>query len=476
MTTSTPVKNSLATFPHLEEIREKINFHGDQETLSKTTRLIGERLESHGITFEGRDLPVSLIPTLVRAEDAARVARAGALIRGVLNRAILSFVEEHRKGKLDGPMHRFFTPYYKVWDLIAAEQRTLEHIQLMRYDTVYDAQGQWGFMETNTGCPGGVIHCARIRDAWLSTPYGQSVSAGEDLAEFPVDRPDGFVRFLAAKALEIDSDNPNIAILNYRGVHTNELESLRRCHAELRERAEIPAGELFIGDIRDISVDADRAYLRGTPIALIYNKLPARLIAPDNPEIRGWLDAATRKGTEFLNSWGATYLTEAKRALALVSDPEWNAFLELTDEEAEVIRESVPFTRLIEDIAADGGDGRTSLLSGAKESLVLKADLLTRGSGIYLGDETSGDNWQQAVTATRASHGVLQVKCDLPHREALAADLPADSGVSEYYGVDAFFFGSDFTGLVSRSHTDQVFNVGNGGKESPVLIVNPKRS
>jgi len=461
--------------PQIEQIKRRIQIHGDEESLQKAARLIADNLARHGITFEGRELPVSLMPTVVLAEDAANLERSGACVRNVLDRALDLFVEEHRQGKLDGPMHRFFTPYYKFWDLISSEQRQLDHIQLMRYDAVSGAQGKWSFMETNTGCPGGVIHCARIRDAWMATPFGEEVCAGEDIAEFAVDRPEGFVTFLAAKATEIDSDNPNIAILNSHGVHTNELESLRRCHAELREQGVLPAGELLLGDIRDISVEGDRGYLQGKPIALIYNKLPARLIDPSNPELRGWIDASMCGRTEFLNSWGATFLTEAKRALALVSDPEWNTFLELTDEEIAIIQESVPYTRLVEDAAA-AGEGHTSLLTGAKNSLVLKADLLTRGSGVYIGDGTSKNDWAKAVEDTRAKHGVLQVKCDLPTRQALGVLDSTGAGASEYFGVDAFFFGSQFAGLVSRSHTNQVFNVGNGGKESPVLIVNPTES
>ncbi|GLW33566.1 hypothetical protein [Actinoplanes regularis] len=472
MSTNTIEHSAQDVSPQIEQIKRRIQVHGDDESLQKAARLIADNLEGHGITFEGRDLPVSLMPTVVLAEDAANLARSGACVRDVLNRALDLFVEEHRQGKLDGPMHRFFTPYYKFWDLIAAEQRRLDHIQLMRYDAVSGTQGRWSFMETNTGCPGGVIHCARIRDAWMSTPFGEAVCAGEDLAEFAVDRPEGFVKFLAAKAAEIDSDSPNIAILNSHGVHTNELESLRRCHAELREQGVLPAGELLLGDIRDISVEGDRGYLRGKPVALIYNKLPARLIDPDNPELRGWIDASMCGRTEFLNSWGATFLTEAKRALALVSDPEWNAFLELTDEEIAIIQESVPYTRLVEDAVA-ASEGHASLLTGAKNSLVLKADLLTRGSGVYIGDGTSRNDWAKAVADTRAKHGVLQVKCDLPTRTALGVIDPSGAAASEYFGVDAFFFGSQFAGLVSRSHTNQVFNVGNGGKESPVLIVKP---
>lgn len=41
----------------------------------------------------------------------------------------------------------------------------------------------------------------------------------------------------------------------------------------------------------------------------------------------------------------------------------------------------------------------------------------------------------------------------------------------EYYSTDFFFFGNNFSGITSRSHTNMIFNVGNGGKISPTLVV-----
>jgi hypothetical protein len=103
---------------------------------------------------------------------------------------------------------------------------------------------------------------------------------------------------------------------------------------------------------------------------------------------------------------------------------------------------------------------------------VLKADALTRGAGVIIGDQVSREVWLEAVEQTRKNHGVAQLKCHLPSRTGYQPDSTGKvTRMAEFYGVDVFFFGAQFAGLVSRSHTNQVFNVGNGGRESPVLIV-----
>jgi hypothetical protein len=439
--------------------------------VSDSAARMRSELASYGITFEGDTLPVSLMPTIVPTEDVIGVAEAGRVVRRALNQALSRFVREHEERRFDGPMHRFFSPYYRWWDLIAAERRQNEPIQLMRFDAVLSSGGRWQFMETNADCPGGTIHCARVRHAWLNTDLGQQMVSGELVDAHAVDDPGGFVRFLAKQAKEVRPEAPNIAILNYRGRHTNELASLQKCHAALREKGEIEDGELVLGDLRELTRDAeDRFTLGGVSIALIYNKLPAMDVDPSAADAQNWVAAAESPHVEFLNSVGATYLAEAKRSLALLSDPVWRSELSLTHEELAILSQYVPFTRLLED-SVDESLVENSLPIQARRSLVLKADRLTRGKGVFLGDTMGEGEWLRAPDTTRRNHGVIQAKCDLPSRTSLQDQGDGSlSNVTEYYGVDVFYFGDDFAGLVSRSHTDQVFNVGNGGRESVVLI------
>lgn len=289
-----------------ERIARRFSDQCTKETLQETIKDITHNLSVYGISFEGRKLPISLMPTVVPESEIDSVSAAGLAIKRILERIVEKFIDEHQKKIFDGPMHRFFTPYYKWWDLIASEVRLSRHIQLMRYDAVRDDHGRWSFMETNTACPGGTIHCARIRDAWMMTKFGRQICKNEPIKELPIDNPSSFVRLLSEKAVEIDKKNPNIAILNYRGTYTNELDSLRNEHAEMRKRGQIESGVLVLGDIRDIECKEGRAYLNDLPIALIYNKIDQLQIDPQSPDVQGWVQAAQAPHTEFLNSPGKT--------------------------------------------------------------------------------------------------------------------------------------------------------------------------
>ncbi len=437
---------------------------------------ISHNLSHFGIHFEKQSLPVSLMPTVLDENDVKNVSESCRTIRQILNKVIHEFVKEHRLKQYDGPFHRFFTPYYKWWDLIAKENRRHEHIQLMRYDAIRDHHGSWSFMETNTACPGGTIHCARVRNAWMMTRFGRTILGDTNLHEYMIDKPSAFVEFLDSLAKNIDPQHPNIAILNYKGTYTNEIHSLQKMHQQLRSEGLIERGELLLGDIRDITYRNGQAYLRETPISLIYNKIDQLQIDPKDEEIHGWIQASTSEKTEFLNSLGAMYLTESKRILALLTDPQWSCFLNLTEDEQKTINDLIPQTRLVEDLIS-GNSVEESSVFYHRVKYVLKADSLTRGSGICIGERVDQNEWIKAIRSSRAQNSVVQVKCNLPSREVYGLDSKnsLDSKI-EYYGVDFFLFGDQFAGAVGRSHTQQIFNVGNGGCEVPVFIVRQGRS
>jgi hypothetical protein len=199
-----------------------------RDLIEGTTAFIRDYLKAHGIDFEGRPLPVSFVPTLIKEHDLHSAVGTIRAIRQILNRVIDEFILQHSAGQTDGPLHEFFRPYEKWWQLIASERRSLPHINLMRYDAIFDRHGRWSLLETNTACPGGTIHCARIRSAWLASPFGRAITASLDIIDQPIDSPDCFVRHLVKLACAVAGQrSPNIALCTYRGLYPNELDSLK---------------------------------------------------------------------------------------------------------------------------------------------------------------------------------------------------------------------------------------------------------
>jgi diaminobutyrate-2-oxoglutarate transaminase len=456
------------------EVLRRLDRFSSSAALAEVLSEVRTQLRLQGIDFEGREVPVSLLPTLLEERDLARVARAGALVRSALLAVVDNFVAEHRAGDREGPLHHWYAPYRKWWDLIARERRRLPAIGLMRYDAVREVGGRWRVLETNTACPGGTITCAKARRAWLATALGRSLTEGLRLCSYPIDEPAGFVKFLAQTAQEVSQEKaPNIALCWCKGQYKNELAALQAEHRALVERGELPGGEIILCDIRDLTCDGGPAFAFGKPIALVHNKIDPLMVDPNDQEIAGWLRASRSLEVEFLNSLGAMYLTEAKRVLALLSDPDWWPVFGLDRAVTVAIEELVPFTRALPSAEQHGPEAAEllRLLEQGRHHFVLKADALTRGQGVHIGSQLTPEQWRQAIRSTAEHNGVLQVCASTPRRDGYRLRGEGLERGTDFYGVDLFYFGGSFAGPVSRSHSDMIFNVGNGGKESPTLVI-----
>jgi hypothetical protein len=432
-----------------------------------TNRDLQHNLGILGINFEGNDLPVSVIPTLIRQVELEKINKQGLLIRSALIQILNLFKEEHHAGLLDGPIHQFFLPYRKWWGLIAGEVRSLDPIQLMRYDAVREKGGTWRFFETNTACPGGVIHCAKIRNAWLMSQFGYKVSKLFKRVDYAVDSENGFAEFLYRQAVLVSKESsPNIAICSFEGLYKNEVESLQKQFNLLKANGRV-SGNLVLGDIRDVRCEGGLARINGLPISLIYNKLDQLAIDPQSEEVKGWIEASKSTQVEFLNSLGASFLTETKRILAFLSDPDWLVNLHLDLDTLAAIEDLIPYTRILPN------DG--PLLEALKANpgnFVLKADALTRGEGVFLGKILKEHDWHEAITKVQKAHGVVQRTADIPIRNNFVSGKSQNlQAYTDYYGIDLFYWGDSFAGAVSRSHSNMVFNVGSGGKESPTFVI-----
>lgn len=428
---------------------------------------IHQELVQLGVCFEGKRLPVSLRPTIVSAAEIETVARELGVVRELLNRILIQFVADLRENRQEAPLLKFFDFYSRWFELIAQETRSSDHIMLMRYDAIRSDNGEIKVMETNGACPGGVIHCAYIRDAWRKTEFGTSVLGSIMTVEHVCDDPNGFLKLLYD--VNPNDGTPTIALCNYKGVYTNELASLARRNELIRSKG-LLNGHVIVCDIRDIEIVDGRATVDGRPIDVVYNKIDPMMIDPSDPEISAWIAASRLRNCEFLNSFAALYIGEAKSIFAALWDDEILAEIAATASEIEIVRRRVPKTRMM---LGRPNSPSYSELSQDRHKLVAKADALTRGTGVYVGKLENSDGWGSALLNLSRTNAVIQDVLDVPQRETLvfSPEKPDGRVELEYWGIDLFYYGSTFAGTVGRAHQSIIFNVGSGGCEVPTFVV-----
>lgn len=420
-----------------------------------------------GITFEGRRLPISLRPTIVSRDEVERTAADLLIIKNCLNKLLNKLVADIQANE-ENYLTKFFA-FYKPWfQLIAGEVRKNEHIMLMRYDAAAGQDGVHKVMEPNGACPGGVIHCAYIRQAWLNSELARSIVDGIALTEFECDSPDGFINHLFDAAGPVP--DPVVAVCNYKGVFTNELASLCRRNEKLAAEG-LARGKIIACDIRDITMRGEEAFVGQTRIDVIYNKIDHMMVNPSDPDIQGWVSASRSERCEFLNSIAALFIAEAKSIFAAMWDHQAQQVLDFSPEEISVISSRIPRTRML----VGHRDSPTyGDLTKNRAKYVVKADALTRGAGVYVGVLEDEDSWGTALLKLASANAVVQELIDIPIRDTVhfgERTEPSPGLCREFYGIDYFFFGQRFGGVVSRCHSSMIFNVGSGGQEVPTLVV-----
>ncbi len=438
------------------------------QTYSDAALKIHEHLVRLGINFEGKRLPVSLRPTLLTVDEVNSTSIDLGTIRVCLNKLLTKLVND-LKDKKDSALTNLFSFYRPWFDLIAQEVRSSEHIMLMRYDAAVAADGLHKVMEPNGACPGGVIHCAYIREGWLQSDLARSMLAASDIREYASDSPDGFLNLLFDVAPQ--STTPTIALCNYKGVFSNELGSLKARNEYLKTKG-IARGDVIVCDIRDIQVKERVAYVAGMRIDVVYNKIDHMMVHPEDPDIRGWIAASQTEHCEFLNSLAALYIAEAKSAFAALWDRSIQEELDLSRDEITAITRRIPRTRML--LGHPDSPSYSELVRN-RTSYVAKADALTRGAGVYVGRLEDENTWGSALLQLARANAVIQDVIDIPTREAVHFEQQEQTFHAEtrreYYGIDYFLYGADFGGVVSRCHSSMIFNVGSGGQEVPTFVL-----
>jgi len=437
------------------------------QLLAADTDIVKHALSDKGVTFEGRALPISLKPNLIDATEAHQLATDLALIRQALNKLIRGLRLELSTGKA-GRLSSFFVDYEQWFPIIASEVRRLDPIMLMRFDTVRKAHGSLLAVEPNACCPGGVIHSARVRRAWLQTTLGQRYASIFKIDETSIDDEYGFAKF--ALSLAKQYANANVAVCNYNGVYQFELEAIADASNIIRRTSDPSAGKIVFCDIRDLSVRNGQTYAKDVPVGVVYNKIDATMIMESDSDIEGWVESARSHSCDFLNSLGAIYIAESKSAFAAVMDESIQYLIHLNAREITAIKRRIPMTISIP-MLEQRHLSREIVIN--RHNYVLKPNYESRGVGVLVGRHTDAATWFKALETYRVSGGVAQESIDIETRVVREVCTQTGNLTNhvEFFGADVFFFGPNFAGIVGRSHTNPIINVGNGGREIPTLLI-----
>jgi A circularly permuted ATPgrasp len=342
------------------------------------------------------------------------------------------------------------------------------------------------FAEYNGEAPAGAGYSETLAEVFRELPLMADFSQQYEVHSYP----------LSAKLLDAlmasytdwggTSKRPQIAIVDWREVPTwSEFEILQARF----EKMGVP---VVLADPRDLVFNGKTLSAHGKTIDLLYRRVLINDIAARPQECAALVKAYEANALCIANTFRCK-IAHVKAFFAVLTD-EQNAKL-FSHDERELIRQHIPWTRVVADVRTSHCDDPIELLAfirTERENLVLKPNDEYGGTGVTLGWETTEQAWdatiEKAVSAVSAGGdaGCWIVQERIPiRREAFpyitqqgnAGSKTQQSGIEfKDMLVDfaPYLFRGKLSGFLTRLSATGLANVTSGGGQVPAFRVSPR--
>ncbi len=462
---------------------------GNLEELGDGCGDVADRIRAwmveHEVVFAGQPIPFVMAPHCLDAPTMARVRHVVEVLTRVLDRFCSAY-------RTDLALRRALDLPPAEADLIRIEPTLDDPLQLCRLDAFLmpGTRGRVGsvqFLEFNAESPAGIGYTDVMFDGLyehfdsLHDPDSGMTVTYERITGHLIDT----VRDVEARWREWTTgpEGPGRAL----GIPT----TCERPHAVLVDTADspsVPEFNIICRALEAAGFDASWASLddlaridgrlsaHGTPIDVVYRRaLVEDVLDPHASPGAAALIAAVREGAvAMLNPFPAR-VANNKKLLALIGAPEF-AHLLADDEERRVVRECIPWTRILATGGSSLPDGSAgdlpSYVSANREQLVLKPASDYGGHNVHLGFNTPQHQWD-AIVFAHAGTGdwIVQQYLEVPTGRFPAIEDGRLVVRERHFNINPFAIGGRYAGMITRISTEPVINVSAGGGLLPCVSV-----
>ncbi len=418
-------------------------------------------LRDHDVVFADRIIPFVLMPHFVSPGQEGRVRGAVDCLLRVLDRFCDAYPTDARL--------RDELALSEAEDaLIRIEPGFSRPLRICRLDAFLQGY-KVKFLEFNADSPAGIGYTDVLYEGLARALELPRVAAEFETAYTPM------APGLIAALLD--------AYTQLRSARTDLPEVPRMALIDTPGSPSVPEFRIICAAAHDAGVDAlhatteDLAYdgstlsVGGDPVHLVYR----RALVDDLPE--GDLMAAARdRRVAVVNPFRAR-VANNKKLLALLDDPRFGHLVDAA--EAEAIRATIPWTRVLRDRPTNYGEWTVDLLafvSDNRERLVLKPASDYGGHGVALGIETEQSAWDGLVRQ-HADEQDLVAQEYVPVPEEMFPTVE-DGHVQmrlKRFNINPFGIGGRYAGMITRISDRAVINVSDGGGLLPSVVGRHRR-
>ncbi len=465
-------------------LKQAIEYYNEllaNEALANASfRVLRDGLEHNKLIFGGRPLSPYLRPHFVTEDDWQKATASCEIVWSALQ---------------------------KVKDAAVADDALLDELgvteiekELVKIDPGYKqvsptarldsflTDGAYSFVELNGESPAGIAYADSATEIFQAMPVMKRFAERYNVRGFD-GRPkmlkvllDCHTEFLGRKPEE----NPIIAIVDLKDRPTQKEFEL------FREYFESQGYTSVICSPADLEFDGKKLYFGSVAIDIVYKRLLVNEYLPIMDEQPALLDAYRAGAICMVNSFRGK-LVHKKAIFAVLTNERYEHLF--NEAELSAIRAHVPWTRRFREEStlvrseSDGEiqnpkskiqNGEVDLVSWTRENsskLVLKPNDDYGGHGIYIGWNSSADEWNDAIQ-TALTNGDYLVQERVKTAKEMFPMMFDDHGkwgmVEQLVDLDPLLFNGVVGSAFTRLSGSELANVSSGGGMVPTFVIGEK--
>lgn len=261
-----------------------------------------------------------------------------------------------------------------------------------------------------------------------------------------------------------EEDRPRIAIVDWKDVPTaSEFKVLQAYFVS----EGYPA---VIADPHELEYNGDYLSADGLRIDIVYKRVIIHEFLQEFGLAHPLVEAYRHRRVCMANSF-RTKLVHKKSTFAILSDPAYDYLFDSSEREA--IGRHIPWTRYASPSRTlfHGSEvDLEKLIVNERERFVLKPNDDYGGHGVFLGWETSREEWQEAVKVVFQKPYVVQERAAV---EKIRIPAYSDRVYLDEMFVDfnPFLFQNEVEGALIRLSNSSLLNVTSGGGQTALLVL-----
>ena len=465
----------------------------DVDLADESFRVLHGGLEHNKLIFGGRPLSPYLRPHFVTESDWSRATGICETIWGALQKVKEAAVRD------DGVLSELGVTEIER-ELVKIDPGYKQVSPTARLDS-FLTDDAYSFVELNGESPAGIAYADSATEIFRTMPVMQRFAERYNVRGFD-GRPkllkvllDCYKEYLGREPEEA----PVIAIVDLADLPTQKEFELFREYFESQGHTSV------ICSPSDLEFDGERLYFAGVAIDIVYKRLLVNEYLPLMDEHTALLDAYRAGAICMVNSFRGK-LVHKKAIFAVLTN---ERYAHLFDEaELSAIRAHVPWTRRFREErtrvrtgsgsdrvlfrtttasaeAADpspeqGGEQEVDLVEWTRANsskLVLKPNDDYGGHGIYIGWNSTAEEWDAAIEAALVDGDYLvqeRVKTAKEMFPMMFDDIGKWGMVEQLVDLDPLLFNGIVGSAFTRLSSTELANVSSGGGMVPTFIISQK--